>query len=41
MAMPNYDVVHIRGEVQSALAAVRSSIWVLRRISTKKLFKRG
>jgi hypothetical protein len=41
MAMPSYDVVHIKEEFRSALAAVWSFMWVLRSISISKSLKGG
>jgi hypothetical protein len=41
MAMFNYDVVHIKGEFRSTQADGRSSMWMLRSISTKDSFKRN
>jgi hypothetical protein len=39
MAVFNYDVVHIKGEFQSAQADGRSFMWILRSISTRESFK--
>jgi hypothetical protein len=39
VAVFNYDVVHIKGEFQSAQADGWSSVWILRSISTKESFK--
>jgi hypothetical protein len=37
----NYDILHIKGEIRSAQADGRSSVWMLRSISTKESFKRN
>jgi hypothetical protein len=41
VAVPNYDIIHIKGAFRSTPAAVRSSVWVLRSMSIKKSFKGG
>jgi hypothetical protein len=41
VAVFNYDVVYIKGEFRSAQADRRSSVWMLRSISTKESFKRN
>jgi hypothetical protein len=40
VAVFNYDVVYIKGELQSTQADGQSSMWMLRSISTKESFKR-
>jgi hypothetical protein len=40
VAVFNCDIVYIKGELQSAQADGRSSVWMLRSISTKELFKK-
>jgi hypothetical protein len=40
VAVFNYDVVHIKGEFRSAQADRRSSMWMLRSISTKESFRK-
>jgi hypothetical protein len=41
VAVRNYDVVCIKGEVQSTQADGRSSVWILRTISTKEIIQKG
>jgi hypothetical protein len=41
VAVRNYDVVCMKGEFRSAQADGRSSMWMLRSISTKESFKRN
>jgi hypothetical protein len=41
VAVFNYDVVYLKGEFRSAQAGGRSSVWILRSISTKESFKRN
>jgi hypothetical protein len=41
VAVYNYDILCIKGEIRSTQAGGQSSMWMLRSISTKESFKRN